>query len=77
MNRPLRNVSLRDYQTFLHKVGCRVTRTKGGHEHWTRADLPRPITVQPLVNPVPEFIIKNALRTLGMTKEDFWRVVEG
>lgn len=54
-----------------------MTRTKGGHEHWTRADLPRPITVQTHVDPVPEFIIKNALRTLGMTKEDFWQVVEG
>lgn len=73
--RKLSNVSLDDYRLFLEKAGCKCTRTKGGHEHWTRNDLNRPITVQTHVDPVPEFIIKNGLRILNLTKADFFRVL--
>lgn len=71
----LSNVSLADYRTFLKKAGCKLTRTNGGHEHWTKKDLNRPITVQTHVDPVPEFIIRNALRTLGLTKQDFFEIL--
>lgn len=73
--RKLSNVSLDDYRLFLQKAGCKCTRTKGGHEHWTRNDLNRPITVQTHVDPVPEFIIKNGLRILNLTKADFFRIL--
>jgi predicted RNA binding protein YcfA (HicA-like mRNA interferase family) len=73
----LSNVSLQDYRLFLQKTGCKITRTKGGHEHWTRNDLNRPITVQTHVDPVPEFIIRNALRALGMNKQDFFDTLFG
>ena len=74
--RTLRNVTLRDYRNFLERVGCQCNRTKGGHEHWSRGDLNRPVTVQTHIDPVPEFIIKNGLRILKMSREDFWRVLE-
>lgn len=67
----LRNVPLKLYQDFLKEQGCKCYRKKGGHEHWTRKDLLRPITVQTHVDPVPEFIIKNGLRQLGLSKKDF------
>lgn len=73
----LSNVSLADYRLFLDKAGCKIARTKGGHEHWTRKDLNRPITVQTHVDPVPEFIIRNALRTLGMSKQQFFDTLFG
>ncbi|GAA4013732.1 MULTISPECIES: type II toxin-antitoxin system HicA family toxin [Hymenobacter] len=72
----LRNVTIRDYRTFLERVGCQCTRTKGGHEHWTRKDLNRPVTFQTHIDPVPEFILKNGLRILGLGKEDFWAELE-
>lgn len=50
---------------------ARAQRTNGGHEHWTRSDLDRPITIQTHVDPIPEFIIKNALTLLCLTKKDF------
>jgi predicted RNA binding protein YcfA (HicA-like mRNA interferase family) len=59
---------MRDY---LKELGCKKTRTKGDHEHWTREDLLRPITLQSHISPVPEFIIKNILKQLGKTKKDF------
>jgi hypothetical protein len=58
----LRNIPLKLYRDFLKDQGCVCNRTSGGHEHWSRVDLLRSITVQTHVDPVPEFIIKNALK---------------
>ncbi len=50
----LRNIPLKLYRDFLEDQGCSSYRTSGGHEHCTRKDLLRPITVQTHVDPVPE-----------------------
>jgi len=71
----LKNVKLSDFREFLTKVGCKHIGTEGGHEKWTRKDLTRPIIVQTHESPVPEFIILNALRNLGLTKKDFFYVL--
>jgi predicted RNA binding protein YcfA (HicA-like mRNA interferase family) len=71
----LTNVKLSDYREFLKKTGCKCIRTEGGHEVWARKDLLRPIIVQTHIEPVPEFIIKNALRTLQLTKQDFFDIL--
>jgi len=71
----LKNVKLSDYRLFLEKAGCKCIGTKGGHEKWTRNDLTRPIIVQTHESPVPEFIIMNALRNLGLTKKDFFNIL--
>ncbi len=68
---PLKNVSLRDCRSFLTKMGCKHMRTTGGHEHWTRADLMRPITIQTHIDPVPERIMKQIIGALGMDREGF------
>lgn len=73
--RKLSNVSLSDYREFLRKAGCKHVGTEGGHEKWVRKDLTRPIIVQTHVIPVPEFIIKNALRNLGLSKQDFFNIL--
>lgn len=67
----LRNIPLKLFRDFLIDKGCVCNRTTGGHEHWTRSDLKRPITIQTHIDPIPEFIIKNALTHLGLTKKDF------
>jgi hypothetical protein len=67
----LRNIPLSLFREFLKDKGCTCNRTTGGHEHWSRNDLLRPITIQTHVDPVPEFIIKNALKQLGLSKKDF------
>jgi len=69
------NIPLQDYCDFLSKVGCKLSGTEGGHEKWTRKDLTRPIIVQTHESPVPEFIIRNALRTLGLTRKDFFNIL--
>ncbi len=73
----LKNVSLADYELFLKKAGCSHIRDNGGHRIYGRADLSRPIVVQTHVDPVPEFIVRNALRALGLSKKDFFEILFG
>jgi len=68
----LKNISVAAFRSFLTKQGCNHIRTKGGHEVWSRSDLFRPIIFQTHIDPIPEFIIKNNLRVLGLTKKDFF-----
>lgn len=67
----LKNISLADFRRYLISVGCELSRTSGGHEIWTRKGLARPIVLQSHIDPVPEFIIKKLLATLGVNKKDF------
>ena len=72
---PLKNVSLRDCRRFLTKVGCQTKRVTGGHEHWTRADLLRPITIQTHIDPVPERIMKQIIKTLEIDRDEFVKIL--
>lgn len=67
----LRNIPLKLFRDFLVDKGCSCNRISGGHEHWSRNDLLRPITLQTHIDPIPEFIIKIALKQLGLSKKDF------
>jgi hypothetical protein len=74
--RKLSNIPLSDFRSFLSKQGLKViksTKGRGGHEKWARADLDRPITIQTHVDPVPEFIVKQILRHLNITRETFYK----
>lgn len=70
----LSNVPLNEFRAFLVKVGCVSVSTEGGHEKWVREGLARPIILQTHISPVPEFIIKNTLRNLGLSKKDFFEI---
>ena len=66
----IRNIPLKKYRKFLKSVGCNKIRTNGGHEMWSRSDINRSLTLQSHIDPVPEFIVKQHLRYLGMTKDE-------
>lgn len=70
----LSNIPLNEFRDFLLKVKCKKISTEGGHEKWSRRDLTRPIILQTHIDPIPEFIVKNALRNLGLTKKDFFEI---
>ena len=59
----LRNISLKYFKSFLEYEGCNHIRTTGGHYVFSRKDLLRPIIVQTHIDPVPEFIVKQIMRT--------------
>lgn len=75
--RKLSNISLSEYRKFLSKAGCKYIRTSDGHEVWSKKELTRPIVFQTHIEPVPEFIIKNALRALGLSKNNFFEILDG
>ena len=76
MTRALKNIPIRVFREFLTRKGLKCIRTNGGHEIWARHDLARPVILQTHVDPVPEFIVKNNLRTIGATSADFFDFME-
>lgn len=72
----LGNIPLRTFLRFLEFHGLKRIRTAGGHLVYSRRDLRRPVVVQSHVDPVPEFIVRSNLRTLGVTVEEFKEIAE-
>ena len=70
------NVSLATYRLFLETMGCVHIRTKGGHEQWKHEDLIRTLTLQNHVDPVPAFIIKQHLRYLDLSTQEFLTIID-
>jgi predicted RNA binding protein YcfA (HicA-like mRNA interferase family) len=73
MAHSLKNIGLNDFRKFLIHIGLNRIRTKGSHEIWARKDLTRPVIIQSSKDPIPQFIIKSNLRTLGLTSEDLFK----
>lgn len=72
----LSNIPLKVFRKFLKSQGLNVIKSskgRGGHEKWSRYDLDRPITIQTHIDPVPEFIVKQILRHLEMTRDEFFK----
>ncbi|MBS1622137.1 MAG: type II toxin-antitoxin system HicA family toxin [Bacteroidetes bacterium] len=72
----LRNIALKTFRRYLQHCGLKHIRTKGGHEIWSAKHLTRPVVLQTHVDPIPEFIIKNTLRTIGKTEEQLLKFLE-
>lgn len=71
----LKPISWRKFKKFLLYVGCYFARQKGDHLIYWRSDLKRPIVI-PKDNEIPVFIIKNNLKTLGISVEDYLKIIE-
>ena len=69
----LSNIGIAEWRRFLAYIGC-VESDGGndGHEKWWKDGCERPVIYQTHIEPIPEFIIKNNLRTLGITKKVFF-----
>jgi predicted RNA binding protein YcfA (HicA-like mRNA interferase family) len=55
--------------------GFTFDRQRGDHLIYTKPDINRPIVI-PMYSDVPVFIIKNLLRTAGMTRERYFDLLE-
>ena len=76
MSNGLKNIPLPLFREYLYFKGLKPIREKGGHEVWSRKNLLRPIILQSHIDPIPEFIVKSNLRTLGETANDFYEFVK-
>lgn len=73
--RKLSNIPIKDLELFLAKTGCKFDSINNGHVRYVKKGCSRPIIFQTHIDPVPEFIIRNILRDLGLTKRDFFEIL--
>jgi hypothetical protein len=69
------NITNKRFQKFLIYIGCNLKRSHGDHFIYVRGGLNRPIVI-PKDNPLPQFIIRNNLKILNITWEEFFRIIE-
>ena len=59
----------------FQNAGFRTSRTKGDHVIMVKKDIRRPLVI-PKVKDVPVFIIRNNLRSAGLSREEYLRYLE-
>lgn len=65
----------KEFEKFVLHVGCRFVREKGDHRVYWREGLLRPVVI-PHRRDLPEFIIKNNLRVLGIDRKQFQDILK-
>lgn len=71
----LRPVHYRKFERFLVYVGCTFTRQEGDHKVYKRSGLIRPVIVRTKKD-LPIIEIKSNLRTLGISTEEYLKIIE-
>lgn len=56
-------------------AGFRFARQAGDHLIYTKTGIPRPVVI-PMYDEIPVFIIKNNLRSAGMSREKYFELLE-
>lgn len=70
----IRPISARRLRRLFELAGFTCVRAEGDHFVFTAPGLPRPVVI-PDYNEVPVFIIRNNLRTAGMSREEYFRLL--
>ncbi|MGB9487218.1 MAG: type II toxin-antitoxin system HicA family toxin [Terriglobia bacterium] len=68
---PLRPVDYRTLTRVFERDGFTFNRQHGDHLIYTKAGVKRPLVI-PTYKELPVFIIKNLLRTAGMSRERYF-----
>lgn len=68
-------ISYRQLARLFEKDGWRYSRTKGDHLIYTKEGNIRPLVI-PMYDEVAVFIIKNLLRTAGISRERYFQLLE-
>jgi len=66
----------KEFEKFLLRVGCEFKREKGDHRIYWKNGIKRPIVI-PRDTSLPAFIILNNLRILGITREEYLKIISG
>lgn len=65
----------KEFEKFLLYIGCEFKRQKGDHRVYSRSDLKRPV-ILPMYKSLPIFIIRNNLRTLGISHDEYLEILK-
>lgn len=68
-------INWKRFEKFILFIGCHFDRQEGDHRIYWRADLKRP-AVFPQDRDIPVFIIRNNLRTLGMSVKEYLAIIQ-
>ena len=60
---------------IFRKAGFRCARIEGDHYVYTKAGVARPVVI-PDWKEIPVFIIKNNLRTAGITRKEYFSLLK-
>jgi predicted RNA binding protein YcfA (HicA-like mRNA interferase family) len=63
-------IHYKEFEKFLLHIGCRFIRQKGDHRIYNKPGLKRPIVI-PAIKDIPIFIIRNNLRVLDISVEEY------
>jgi len=66
----------RQLKKVFERAGFKCVRTKGDHSAYTKEGVIRPIIIPDWLE-VPVFIIKNNLRSAGISREEYFDLLEG
>jgi predicted RNA binding protein YcfA (HicA-like mRNA interferase family) len=72
---PLRPVAYRTLARVFEQDGFTFSRQHGDHLIYTKPGVKRPLVI-PIYPEVPVFIIKNLLRTAGMSRERYFDLLK-
>ena len=61
-------------RVFL-RTGFRFVRQEGSHRSYVKDGIARPIVI-PTYREIPVFIIRNNLKTAGLSREDYFRLLD-
>lgn len=71
----IKPISWKNFEKFIIYAGCRFERKRGDHRIYSRSDLKRPV-VFPEDKEIPVFIIRNNLRVLGISHNEYLDILE-
>ena len=60
---------------IFEKAGFECVRHEGDHFVYTRPGIPRPVVI-PEWTEIPVFIIRNNLRTAGISRDEYFKLLE-
>jgi predicted RNA binding protein YcfA (HicA-like mRNA interferase family) len=68
-------VDWRTLERVFLAAGFRFARQEGSHRAYVRDGVARPVVI-PTYSDVPVFIIRNNLKTAGLSRDDYFRLLE-
>ncbi len=68
-------ISPKKLRKFFEKEGFTCVRVAGDHYVFTKPGVPRPVVI-PEWPEIPVFIIKNNLRTAGISREKYLKAIQ-
>lgn len=63
------------FEKFLFKIGCVFKRQAGDHLIYWKSGIKRPLVV-PKITDIPEMVVLNNLKTLGVSREEYFKIIE-